>query len=44
MRSIHCVDDDHVDGVRLRHGTVATGWPIVHPPGDMSMENQSGIM
>jgi hypothetical protein len=28
------VDDDHVDGVRLRLLTAFTNGPIVHPPGD----------
>jgi hypothetical protein len=29
------IDDDDVDGARLRLWTAATSWSIVHPPGDV---------
>jgi hypothetical protein len=36
--------DDHVDGVRLRLWITANNGLIVHPPGDMSMENHGEMI
>jgi hypothetical protein len=37
-------DDVHVNVVRLCLWTAATNGPIVHPPGDMSMEYHGEII
>jgi hypothetical protein len=36
-------DDNHIDGVRLHLQITATNGPVVHPPGDMSMDNHGGM-
>jgi hypothetical protein len=38
------LDDDHVDGVRLRLWTEATNGPVVDHPTDMSVENHGAMM